>query len=430
MAFTKIDSVKLNSRGATTLDNKPQISATKLKEEFDAPAKQIVAPALNNLIDELETDTAAVSIGANVPNGLPDLTQKNLQSILNAINTVAQDSKELAHKHENKDVLDTITEDVVMDADYVHTDNNYTDADKDLVQSAVQDSDYVHTDNNYTNSEKNKLATVDEYANNYVLPNASETTLGGIKVDGTSATVDANGVLHVQGGGGGAADAYKTIRVGSTDIVASGEDTLQFVQGANVTLTPDPVTKKVTISATGGSGGGGGDMYMAVYDTDSDGIVNSADTLNGLTATVTELNFVGGVRSGIQGQLDALSTTVNTKADKTVTSGLRTDVDALKDKAQNLDNDGKISSDNVLYGSMTVADKLDEMSVQLKATCNDKIATVTDMTYIGADYLLEEYCDNPSAYIKSRSVSGNTLTVEFSDTVTDVVVIATKKGVV
>lgn len=77
----------------------------------------------------------------------------------------------------------------------------------------------------------------------------------------------------------------------------------------------------------------------------------------------------------------------------------------------------------------SITDKLSEIGIQLNATCNNKIATITDSTYIGTDYLLEEYCDNPSAYIKSRSISGNTLTMEFSETVTSCVVIATKKGV-
>lgn len=44
--------------------------------------------------------------------------------------------------------------------------------------NTVKDANYVHTDNNYTVSEKNKLAGLD----NYVLPNASNTILGGIKI--------------------------------------------------------------------------------------------------------------------------------------------------------------------------------------------------------------------------------------------------------
>ncbi len=57
------------------------------------------------------------------------------------------------------------------------------------------------------------------------------------------------------------------------------------------------------------SGAGLGDMLKSVYDSDNDGIVNSADTLNGLTATVAELNYVDGVTSAIQTQLNGKAPT-------------------------------------------------------------------------------------------------------------------------
>lgn len=45
----------------------------------------------------------------------------------------------------------------------------------------VKDAKYVHTDNNYTTADKNKLAGVAENANNYSLPSATAERLGGIK---------------------------------------------------------------------------------------------------------------------------------------------------------------------------------------------------------------------------------------------------------
>jgi hypothetical protein len=53
-----------------------------------------------------------------------------------------------------------------------------------------------------------------------------------------------------------------------------------------------------------------GDMAKSVYDTNGDGIVNVADTLNGLTATIQELNYVHGVRSNIQEQIDTIAQSV------------------------------------------------------------------------------------------------------------------------
>ena len=50
------------------------------------------------------------------------------------------------------------------------------------------------TENNFTNTLKSKLDSIDTNANNYSLPNASSTILGGIKV-GNNLSIDGNGVL-------------------------------------------------------------------------------------------------------------------------------------------------------------------------------------------------------------------------------------------
>ena len=51
--------------------------------------------------------------------------------------------------------------------------------------------------NDYTTDEKTKLAGIDASANNYTLPTASATVLGGIKV-GENLSIDGNGVLSAQ----------------------------------------------------------------------------------------------------------------------------------------------------------------------------------------------------------------------------------------
>lgn len=335
MSFTKIDSTKLNSRGATILDNKPQISASALKMEFDAPAKQVVAPAFNELVDELESETAAASLGAVSPS--ERVGGSTVQGILNKLSSDLENVENDSHTHSNLPLLEMLTGDVVMDPDYVHTDNNYTD------------------------DEKDKLEGIEDNANNYVLPVATDESLGGVKADGTSTRIDPDGTIHAENTG--VADTFKTISVNGTDIEANGEDTLVFEQGANVTITPDPVTKKIRIAATGGgSGGGGGDMYMSTYDSNGDGIVNSADTINGLTASVNELNFVKGATSNIQGQIDP-----------------------LKNKTQNLDANGKLSAANVLDsnntpidGKLTLLDGVvnspEDLSVEQTSSSN-KLAT-------------------------------------------------------
>lgn len=70
-----------------------------------------------------------------------------------------------------------------------------------ILEEAVTDSNYVHTDNNYTTTEKNKLSGIEANANNYSLPTASASTLGGVKVDGITITI-ADGVISAVGGGG------------------------------------------------------------------------------------------------------------------------------------------------------------------------------------------------------------------------------------
>lgn len=47
--------------------------------------------------------------------------------------------------------------------------------------STVKDAKYVHTDNNYTTADKNKLAGVAANANNYSLPRATAGALGGVR---------------------------------------------------------------------------------------------------------------------------------------------------------------------------------------------------------------------------------------------------------
>ena len=108
MSFTKITNAQLNSRGATTLPNQPTISASALKEEFDAPAKNIVAPAVNNLIDELQATTSAANLGAVAPTGRTGATvQALLTDISDDLAAVETDS----HTHSNKTYIDKISED-------------------------------------------------------------------------------------------------------------------------------------------------------------------------------------------------------------------------------------------------------------------------------------------------------------------------------
>lgn len=54
-----------------------------------------------------------------------------------------------------------------------------------------------------------------------------------------------------------------------------------------------------------------GDMFKSVYDSNNDGVIDKATTLDGLSTTIAELNYVHGVTGNIQAQIDALSSIGN-----------------------------------------------------------------------------------------------------------------------
>lgn len=56
----------------------------------------------------------------------------------------------------------------------------------------------------FTDTLKTKLDGIEAQANKYILPTASTSTKGGVKIDGSTILIDENGVIRSVGGGGGA----------------------------------------------------------------------------------------------------------------------------------------------------------------------------------------------------------------------------------
>jgi len=303
MSFTRILPADLNSRGATTLPNQPTISSTALKQEFDAPAKEVVAPKFNNLITELEATTAAADIGGVAPTGR---TGSKLQTILNSISsdlgtaetaiasmaadehthankalldTYTQTEADLAdavskkHAHSNKALLDTYTQTETDLADAVskkHSHSNkalldtYTQTETDLADAVSKK--HAHSNkallDTYTQTEANLSDAVSKKHTH-----ANKTYIDKIGEDaGGNPTYNGNPI-----GGGGASDVFKNIVSAGTTFVASGDnDTFKINAGSNVTITalssPD---KGIQISAAGG-GSSTGDMLMSDYDSSGD----------------------------------------------------------------------------------------------------------------------------------------------------------------
>ena len=124
------------------------------------------------------------------------------------------------HTHTNKELLDTYTQTEADIADAIskeHVHSNKTVLD--------------NTTASYTTTEQSKLSGIAENANNYTLPTASTSTLGGVKIDGVTVLIE-NGVISSVGGGSGAdlIDRYNTPTLTQETI---GEETVNILSLAN-----------------------------------------------------------------------------------------------------------------------------------------------------------------------------------------------------
>ena len=107
MSFTTITNDDLMNKGVTDLPDTPNMAASELKQRFDSLGNLCVSK-IQTLVSELEAETAAISLGATIPSGLS--AYKNVQSIIDALNAIVQQNAQARHTHDNKAVLDTITE--------------------------------------------------------------------------------------------------------------------------------------------------------------------------------------------------------------------------------------------------------------------------------------------------------------------------------
>lgn len=97
----------------------------------------------------------------------------------------------------NSSAIPTKVSDLTNDSNFVSEDAVPTKISQlENDDNTVKDADYVHTDNNYTDDEKAKLAGL----SNYVLPMASSNVLGGVKI-GEGLTRESDGTINVTGGG-------------------------------------------------------------------------------------------------------------------------------------------------------------------------------------------------------------------------------------
>ena len=184
---------------------------------------------------------------------------------------------------------------------------------------------------------------------------------------------------------------------GIVDIQRTGTDPSNPLKDIYTITYTDGTTSTFTV--TNGSGGGttADTMLKSVYDKDDNGIVDKADAANTATNATDATNAKNLKKS----------------------NGTTVDADTITTKLSKLNSDGTINSDNVKFNQIIV-------------TGSGNTATFTDAK-IGSStsYLSEVYCSDSERYIKSQSLSGNTLTVTFDDSVvgTTCVLQLFKKGV-
>ena len=173
MALTKITQADVNDKGVIGLPDTPNLSTQAMQEKFDEIALDVIIPKHNGLIDELEAGTAAASIGAK------------------------------------KNGEDTTVQDILDDMSVA----GYTKAETDVLLNGKVDKEEgkVLSTNDFTDGFRLKLNGIEDNANNYVLPPATQSTLGGVMGDGSTFTVDENGVGHAVGGGGGGTADYEAL---------------------------------------------------------------------------------------------------------------------------------------------------------------------------------------------------------------------------
>ncbi len=160
--------------------------------------------------------------------------------------------------------IPTATSDLTNDSDY------------------VSDASYVHTDNNFTTAEKNKLSEI-----------------------ASGAEVNQN--------------AFSNVKVDSTTIAAdTTTDTLTLTAGSNVTITPNATTDAITIAATdtkytASTGSVGSASGWSAGSTPTLGTAISADDITSWSAgTVTTVTAANGRVSVTTGTPSAQAYTART----------------------------------------------------------------------------------------------------------------------
>lgn len=93
MAFEKITDADLEGKGNVGKPDTPGVDTSEMQRILDEIPRDVIVPKFNSLLDALQDALAASFLGANIPNGLPEETGKNVQNVIQAVYNALNDHK-------------------------------------------------------------------------------------------------------------------------------------------------------------------------------------------------------------------------------------------------------------------------------------------------------------------------------------------------
>lgn len=112
MAFKKITDEDRAGKGNVGQPDTPGLTTAEMQEVMDS-LPNLAIDKFNEFIDAINATTAAVNMGATVPEGIT--AQPNVQSILNAMVLNLALNTQSRHTHANKTALDGLTQEGIDD---------------------------------------------------------------------------------------------------------------------------------------------------------------------------------------------------------------------------------------------------------------------------------------------------------------------------
>lgn len=85
MAFVRVTEADMDGKGNIGQPDIPGVSTLEMQRILDELPREVLAPAHNQLADQLEAATAAASLGAAPPEALPQDTSATVQGVLEAV---------------------------------------------------------------------------------------------------------------------------------------------------------------------------------------------------------------------------------------------------------------------------------------------------------------------------------------------------------